>query len=180
MVAIKPPIPLVNTGRQNRMPTTPWLRGAPGGEPLGRWRSPHTPSGREIRDHAATHIMNACVSVRPMAARLLADCSRQYCCDGARTSRIFAQEQRRRQTDETRAWRVGGQPYDAVLLPFRGQKYESPGENVRVHATNTYLLPPPLPRSSQQSSVCGAFTRTHLWTCYTNVLPHCTCFRRRC
>ena len=72
-----------------------------------------------------------------MAARLLADCSRQYCCDGARTSRIFAQEQRRRQTDETRAWRVGGQPYDAVLLPFRGQKNESPGENVRVHATNT-------------------------------------------
>ena len=71
-----------------------------------------------------------------MAARLLADCSRQYCCDGARTSRIFAQEQRRRQTDETRAWRVGGSPIDAVLLPFRGQKYESPGENVRVHASH--------------------------------------------
>ena len=34
---------------------------------------------------------------------------------------------------------LGGSPIDAVLLPFRGQKYESPGENVRVHATNTYL-----------------------------------------
>ena len=28
MVAMKPPMPLVNTGRQKRMPTTPWLRGA--------------------------------------------------------------------------------------------------------------------------------------------------------
>ena len=108
MVAIKPPIPLVNTGRQNRMPTTPWLRRrAVSRSDVGE--APILGARIYIYKITLAHIMNACVSVRPMAARLLADCSRQYCCDGARTSRIFAlEEQRRRQTDETRAWRAWG------------------------------------------------------------------------